>query len=193
MRLNENVGRRDARSRDRAARPCGAGPGDRRDSTRASHRRRPRDTRRIVGRQVVAESVALVDGAPERAGSGLNREARAIADAGREDTLMSAVGIEGEHVGAALLVAERGADRRFGDAGLVRRGTPSSTLLPEPTDTNNVLSSGEKARSRVQCPPPLGKLRDLLGRARRLHVSAAIGKAHDRAWRRDIDPLRVRP
>jgi hypothetical protein len=33
---------------------------------------------------------------------------------------MSAVGIESEHVGAALLIAERGADRRFGDAGLIR-------------------------------------------------------------------------
>jgi hypothetical protein len=35
---------------------------------------------------------------------------------------MSAVGIEGEHVGAALLIAERGAEGRFGDAGLVRAG-----------------------------------------------------------------------
>ena len=114
--------------------------------------------RRVVGRQVVAKSVALVDGAPERAGSGLNRKARTIANAGRVDALMFAVGIEGEHVGAALLVAERGAERRFGNVGLIRRGTPSSTLLPEPTETNNVLSSGEKARSRVQCPPPLGRL-----------------------------------
>ena len=65
-----------------------------------------RDRRRIVGRQVVAESVALVDGAPERAGSGLDRKARTIANAGRVDALMSAVGIESEHVGAALLIAE---------------------------------------------------------------------------------------
>ena len=34
-----------------------------------------RHMRRVVGRQVVAESVAFIDGAPERARSGLNREA----------------------------------------------------------------------------------------------------------------------
>src|ERR1700735_1088916 len=79
-----------------------------------------RDMRRIVGRQVVAEPVAFIDGAPEGARSGLNRKARTVANAGRVDPLVLAVRVEGQHVGAALLVAERGADRRFGDARLVR-------------------------------------------------------------------------
>ena len=61
--------------------------------------------RRIVGRQVVAKSVALVDGAPERARSGLNRKARAIANAGRVDPFVLAVGIEHQHIGAVGLGA----------------------------------------------------------------------------------------
>ena len=120
MRLDENVGRRDA---FREIRPlvlvarvlvvAEIVPGPAIEGAL-------RDVRRVVGRQIVAESVALVDGAPERASSRLDRKARAIANAGRVDALMSAVGIEGEHVGAALFIAERGAERRFGDAGLIR-------------------------------------------------------------------------
>ena len=121
MRLNEHVGRRDA---PREIRPlvlvarvlmiAEIVPGPAIEGAL-------RHTRRVVGRQIVAQPVALVDGAPERARCGLNRKARTIANAGRVDALVLAVGIEGEHVGAALLIAERGAERRLGDAGLVRR------------------------------------------------------------------------
>ena len=76
-----------------------------------------RNMRCIVGREVVAKSVAFVDGAPERARSRLDRKARTVANARRVDALVPAFGIESEHIGATLLVAE-GADRRVGDLGL---------------------------------------------------------------------------
>ena len=150
--------------------------------------------RRVVGRQVVAEAVALVDGAPERAGSGLNREARTIANAGCVNALVFAVGIEGKHVGAALLIAERRAERRFGDLRLVR-ARRAFVDVAAGADRNEqrfaVGREGEVARP----VPAAGSARFAmrLGRARRLRLSAAIGKADDGVRRRDIDELRVLP
>src|SRR5271163_5359623 len=83
MRLNENVGRRDVVRQigplvlvARVLMVAEIIPGPAIEGAL-------RYMRYVVGRQVVAESVALVDGAPERAGSGLNRKARTIANAGR--------------------------------------------------------------------------------------------------------------
>ena len=73
MRLNENVGRRDG------VRQVGSLVLVARVLMIAKIVPRPaiesalRDMRYVVGRQVVAEFVALVDGAPEGARSGLNR------------------------------------------------------------------------------------------------------------------------
>ncbi len=52
--------------------------------------------------------------------------------------------------------------------------TSSASLVAEPTETNIVPPSGEKAMSRVQCAPPLGRLaHDDFGRARRLQIAIA--------------------
>ena len=75
MRLNENVGRRDVVRQigplvlvARVLMIAEIVPGPAIEGAL-------RHMRRIVGRQVVAKPVALVDGAPERARSGLNRKA----------------------------------------------------------------------------------------------------------------------
>src|SRR5271165_5815505 len=57
----------------------------------------------IIRREVVAEAVALVGRAPQLAGSGLHRHPDAIAQTGRKDPFVLALGSEDEHVGALLL------------------------------------------------------------------------------------------
>ena len=63
----------------------------------------------VVGHQVVAQPVALVDRGPELAGLGMDRQADGVADARGEDPLVLAVGVEGQDVGTplfALVVAD---------------------------------------------------------------------------------------
>src|SRR5271167_2098416 len=67
--------------------------------------------RDIVRRKIVAENVALVDGAPERGSLRLDGQPRTIANPGGEDTHVTAVGIEGEHIGAIFLGSPGRADR----------------------------------------------------------------------------------
>src|ERR1700743_596147 len=76
------------------------------------------DARDIVGHEVVAEPVALVGRAPGRPGAGLNCEPDAIADAGRENLLVLAVGIEGQHRGAIGLISPGCAERLLAGPGL---------------------------------------------------------------------------
>src|ERR1019366_10753195 len=66
--------------------------------------------RDVIGRQIVAEPVALVGRAPQIAGGGIDREADAIADAGRENAPALALRIEHQHVGALALAAPGGAE-----------------------------------------------------------------------------------
>jgi hypothetical protein len=61
----------------------------------------------VVGDQVVAEVVALVGGAPERAGDGVDGLADAVADAGGVDLDEFAFGRVLEHVGAVELLGVR--------------------------------------------------------------------------------------
>src|SRR5438876_9966419 len=68
----------------------------------------------IIGREVVAEAVALVDRAPEIAASRLCRHADAVAQTGREELLVLAVRCEGEHNGAALVGLPRRIDPAIG-------------------------------------------------------------------------------
>ena len=69
----------------------------------------------VVGRQIVAEHVALVDDAPQLVGRRPNGHPRAIAQARRIDAFVAPVGIEGEHIGAQELrsVARAEAIGRF--------------------------------------------------------------------------------
>ena len=57
----------------------------------------------VIGRQIIAERVALVSGTPEIAGFRLDGFADAVADAGSKDSQAGAIGIELQHVGAVNL------------------------------------------------------------------------------------------
>src|SRR5216684_4507120 len=59
--------------------------------------------RYVIGRQVVAKLVALVDGAPKIAGAGSDRHPRTVAQAGREHPLVLALRREDKDVGTPLL------------------------------------------------------------------------------------------
>ena len=65
----------------------------------------------VIGRQVVAETVALVGRAPQIAGGRVHGDADAVADAGREHLLVFSLRIEHEDAGAVGLVAPGGAGR----------------------------------------------------------------------------------
>ena len=61
----------------------------------------------VVGDQVVAQAVALVDRGPELAGLRMDRQADGVADARGVDPLVRAVGVERQDVGPALLALDR--------------------------------------------------------------------------------------
>src|SRR5580704_8775586 len=75
----------------------------------------------VIGRHIVAEAVALVGRAPQRAARGCDRHADAVADAGGEDAAVLAVRIEGQDIGALGLVAPCRAERMIGLPRLQRR------------------------------------------------------------------------
>src|SRR5215813_15065838 len=54
----------------------------------------------VVGNEIIAKSIAFVDGAPEVADFGLHREANTVADPVGENAHGGAVGIEFENVRA---------------------------------------------------------------------------------------------
>jgi hypothetical protein len=64
--------------------------------------------RDVIRDQILAELVALVDGAPDFVGLGMHRQARAIAQAGGKDSSILSIGIEDEDGGARLFGAPRG-------------------------------------------------------------------------------------
>ncbi len=154
--------------------------------------------RHIVGRQVVAQPVALVGGAPERVGAGLDRHADAVPEAGGEGCVRAAaIGIDGQHVGAPVLAVPRRRQVRARPRGRRsavgrRRRNPSASFEPEPTVTYIVLPSGEKTMSRVQWPPA-GRPAITVTASRRTSVSPLrIGEAQDRVGVGHIDELRRR-
>src|SRR6202021_2198882 len=66
--------------------------------------------RQVIRRQIVAEPVALVGRAPDIAGPRLDREADAVADAGRENPPALPLRIEDQHIRATPLAAPGGAE-----------------------------------------------------------------------------------
>src|ERR1700733_2750722 len=56
----------------------------------------------VVGYQVVAQAVALIDGAPQLPVVGIDGDAGRVTDAGSVDALVRSVRIKGEDVGAIL-------------------------------------------------------------------------------------------
>src|SRR5213593_3893643 len=66
----------------------------------------------VVGRQVVAAPVALVDRRPELAGAGVNREADRVPEARREAQLARAIGVVARDRGAARIALRADVERR---------------------------------------------------------------------------------
>ena len=150
------------------------------------------DGGRVVGRQVVAEPVALIGDAPGVARRRRDGEARAIADPGGERAEIAAVRVGDEHGGPPRFRPPRGAEPvlRFpvGDrlgallahplAGVRGRADRDEELLA-------VRREGDVARP---VRAALGQAaNDDLGLAQRLPVAGGIGEPHDLVRLGDID------
>src|SRR6266446_5643927 len=84
----------------------------------------------IIGGEVVAEAIALVDGAPEFAGPRLYRHPDAVAQSGREEPLVLAFRREGKHDGAPLVRLPRRIDPTIGSvAARAKRDEHPGTIV----------------------------------------------------------------
>ena len=139
----------------------------------------------VVGRQVVAEQVALVGRAPEVAGLGLNRFADAVADAGGVDALAGAVGIEFEHVGAIDF-----AGIVVGVIHIRARADGDEHLLAVTREHDVARPMAAAVGSAVS---PLGRVFTMISAGPRAFKSPLrIGKAHDGIGVADVNVLRIR-
>ena len=105
---------------------------------------------RVIGRQIVAQSVAFVDHAPEGADGGLDRLTRAIAQAGGEDAALTRRQIQFVDRRPALLgrhavVADVGL-RTYAGIQLPPIGTRQQTARPAPFNARFTWSLAEKER-----------------------------------------------
>jgi hypothetical protein len=136
----------------------------------------------VVGDQVVAQAVALIGGAPQLAGDGVDGFAHAVAQAAGVDLDELAVGVNSR------------TSARWNSSGCV---SESSTLECEPTEANSLLPSFEKIRSRVQWPPPRrwpppGSSSMLHGAAG-FEIAILIGEADNAVGVADKEPLGLGP
>ena len=148
--------------------------------------------RREVGREIVAEPVALVDGAPRHAGCRVDRQRGAVAKPRRVDPPVAALGIEFQHVGASGLVAPGRPEP------VLRLPRRNSLRIP----ARQVFRVVAARPDRDVHPPPVGRKGDVAGpmepglRAEVRHDgfgrAARIGVAEDCVRRADIDVARVR-
>ncbi|CDX27565.1 hypothetical protein MPL3356_70065 [Mesorhizobium plurifarium] len=150
---------------------------------------------RVFEGGVVAKLVALVDDAPERAGRRLHGHAGAVAQAGGDRPAVLAVGVEGEHVGAALFRAPGLAQRLRFSPFLDTALRPGAHILGDvgagadrQIERLAVGREGDVARP-VVAGGDLGHDGFRLGG--RFQVAVAIGEAHDAIAVGDIDPLRL--
>ena len=192
MRLDENVGRH------HVSREVGTLPNVVRVFVRADIEPGPTEERafddpcREIGRKIVAEAVALVDDAPQRAAGWLNGQTRAVANACRINALVTAVGIERQHVGAVLLFVPRCAERSGGDGGLLEPRQAIGVVSRRTDRDEHRLVVGRKGDVTRPVVAVGRQFRHYdFGRARRHQIAAAIRKARHRAGARDIDPTRV--
>src|ERR1700733_563076 len=151
----------------------------------------------VVGRRVVADAVALVGRAPQRAAAGRNRHADAVTDAVGIDALVLAVGIERQNVGALGFAAPGRAERMarhevlqlaagkfahaVGDIG-GRAGRHKHCLaVRREHDVAGMMTAGTEMWD------------DGFGRAARGGIAVTIGIAENGIGIADIDPLRIGP
>ena len=131
---------------------------------------------------MVAEVVALVGGAPELTGDGVDGLADAVADAG---------GVDLENLPSGVYSST---SARWNSLGWV---SASSTLEPEPTETSMCWPSLVKTTSRVQWPPPR-ELRvagnvgnDGFGRAGGVQIAGVVREALDGGGVADVNVLGI--
>ncbi len=136
----------------------------------------------VVGDEVVAEVVALVDGAPELAGDGVDGLADAVADAGGVDLEELAFGGELEDVGAVEFLG--------GGVGVVDVGAGADG------DEHLCSVGGEDyVAGPVAAAAQLGEAGELgddfFGGAGGYEVAGFVGEADDGVGVADVDPLGV--
>ncbi len=135
----------------------------------------------VVGHEVVAESVALVGGAPQLAGDGVDGFADAVAQAPGVDLDELAVGRELEHVGAMKFF-------RMGvgvvDVGVrADGGEELAAVLREDQVAGPVAAAAQASAA--------GQVGELFHGAARLQVAVLVGEAHDAVGVADVNPLRI--
>ena len=136
----------------------------------------------VVGHQVVAQRVALVDRGPELAGLGVDRQADGVADARGVDPLVLAVGVEGQDVGPALLALVVADVRPRAD-----RNEQGLAVLRELEVAGPVAAAADLLAAAGDV------LDDDLGRPARLGVAVLVGEADDGVGIADVDVRRVGP
>src|SRR4029077_4616357 len=139
------------------------------------------DVRDVLGRKIVANVVAFVDGTPGLARFGIDGNSYAIANAGGEDAASGAIRIELQHIGAFEF---RGIIIDIVDVGTRADRDIHLLAIERERDIAGPVTTATKA-------PTAGKVGDFLRGACRFEVSVLVGKAHDGVGVPNIDPLRV--
>ena len=140
------------------------------------------DVRDVVGHEVVAERVALVDRRPELARLRVGRQADGVADARGEDPLVLAVGVEREDVGPALLrvVVADVRPRADRDEERLAVGREFQVARPVAAAADALVAAGDVLDDRLGGPGGLG-------------VAVLVGEADDRVGVADVNVIRLRP
>ena len=125
------------------------------------------DRRRVVGHQVVAEIVALVDRRPHDVRPGLQRQSDGIANPGRIDPIAGAIRVELEDGRAPAILA-----------GVVVRLRPDRDVHLGPGAIEDDVARGVAAGRQIE---------QLLGLALRLQIAVRVLVADDRAGVADVE------
>src|SRR5262249_17351030 len=135
----------------------------------------------VLGGKVIADVVALVDGAPDFSRFGIRGDSHAVANAGGEDAASGAVGIELEDVGTLefSLICIRIVDVGY----RANRNVHLLSVFGKSDVARPVPAAAEAAAA--------GQVGDLLRRASRFEVSILVGNADYRIRVADVDPFRI--
>ena len=140
------------------------------------------DVRDVVGDQVVAQLVALVDRRPQLARTRMHGDPDGVADPGRVDAATAAVGRELEHVGALLLGGRR--VRIVVVRPRADRHEHARAVARERDVARPVTAAAQQPAARQ-----LGDHR--LRRPASHRVPAPVRQPHDRVGVGDVEPARI--
>ena len=137
----------------------------------------------VVGNKIVAEAVALVGGAPEFAGDGIDGFTHAVADSPCVDLYEFAFRRELEHVGAVKFLWVRVG---VVDIGVRSDGGEELGAVLGEDEVAGPVSAAAKASA-------AGQLGQIFSSTACLEISALIGEAHDAVGIADVDVFRIGP